>query len=495
MVIPFTRSALSLLLLAILVASDVSGQSGPGNVLDWVHYREIGPTRPGGRVVAFAVSSQDPYVFYVGAGPGGLWKTVNNGTTFESIFDNEQTSSIGHVVVAPTDDNIVYIGTGEGNLRNSAYYGDGVYRTNDGGVSWSNVGLRKSGQIGRLVVHPKNPDVVYVAAQGQYYTDNSERGVYKTTNGGQTWEKSLGIVVEGVDVGATDIVMDPRDPDVLYAATYQRIRRPWGFSGSGPGSGIHKTTDGGATWTKLSNGLPGGLIGKIGLTIYPGSPDVLYAVIENDNSEGVSYEDRWSEVQAGKPGAVEPIGSVVYRTDDGGQSWRQTTESTVGERNNYYGQIVVDPGDDNTVYVMDSMVHKSTDGGRSWSRAFEYGGDNHVLWIDPENRDHMLLGYDYGFAMSFDSGANWLHLDNVSMAQIYAIGVDMEYPYNVYGGLQDFGSWKGPSTKKGRFPIRFEDWEHVLGGDGFYNQVDPTNGRWLYTESQFGGLSRNLQRR
>ena len=494
MVIPFTRSALSLLLLAILVASDVSGQSVPSNVLDWVHYREIGPTRPGGRVVAFAVSSQDPYVFYVGAGPGGLWKTVNNGTTFESIFDNEQTSSIGHVVVAPTDDNIVYIGTGEGNLRNSAYYGDGVYRTNDGGVSWSNVGLRKSGQIGRLVVHPKNPDVVYVAAQGQYYTDNSERGVYKTTNGGQTWEKSLGIVVEGVDVGATDIVMDPRDPDVLYAATYQRIRRPWGFSGSGPGSGIHKTTDGGATWTKLSNGLPGGLIGKIGFTIYPGNPDVLYAVIENDNSEGVSYEDRWSEVQAGKPGAVEPIGSVVYRTDDGGQSWRQTTESTVGERNNYYGQIVVDPGDDNTVYVMDSMVHKSTDGGRSWSRAFEYGGDNHVLWIDPENRDHMLLGYDYGFAMSFDSGANWLHLDNVSMAQIYAIGVDMEYPYNVYGGLQDFGSWKGPSTKKGRFPIRFEDWEHVLGGDGFYNQVDPTNGRWLYTESQFGGLSRNDQK-
>ena len=233
--------------------------------------------------------------------------------------------------------------------------------------------------------------MVYVAAQGQYYTDNSERGVYKTTNGGQTWEKSLGIVVEGVDVGATDIVMDPRDPDVLYAATYQRIRRPWGFSGSGPGSGIHKTTDGGATWTKLSNGLPGGLIGKIGFTIYPGNPDVLYAVIENDNSEGVSYEDRWSEVQAGKPGAVEPIGSVVYRTDDGGQSWRQTTESTVGERNNYYGQIVVDPGDDNTVYVMDSMVHKSTDGGRSWSRAFEYGGDNHVLWIDPENRDLSLI--------------------------------------------------------------------------------------------------------
>ncbi|MCH8922273.1 MAG: hypothetical protein IIA67_03870, partial [Planctomycetes bacterium] len=209
------------------------------------------------------------------------------------------------------------------------------------------------------------------------------------------------------------------------------------------------------------------------MTVFP----IFYAVIENDNSPGVSYEDRWREVQAGQPGAVDPVGNVVYRTDDGGDSWRRTTENTVGERDNYYGRIVVDPGDENTVYVMASMVHKSTDGGRSWSRAFEYGGDNHALWIDPDNRDHMLLGYDYGFAMSFDSGANWQHLDNVSMAQIYAIGVDMEYPYNVYGGLQDFGSWKGPSVKKGRFPIRFEDWEHVQGGDGFYNQVDPTNGR------------------
>ena len=490
----FKRIALSFVLLATMVASGARGQSGSGNVLDWVHYREIGPTRPGGRVVAFAVSQQNSYVFYVGAGPGGLWKTVNNGTTFDSIFDDEQTSSIGDVVVAPSDDNIVYVGTGEGNLRNSAYHGDGVYRSDDGGATWLNVGLQESGQIGRLAVHPSNPDIVYVAAQGRYYADSLQRGVYMSTNGGQTWTKSLGVAVDGVAIGATDIVMDPRDPDVLYAATYQRIRRPWGFSGSGPGSGIHKTTDGGATWTKLSNGLPSGLIGKIGLSMYARNPAILYAVIENDNSAGVSYEDRWREVQAGQPAAVEPVGNVVYRTDDGGDSWRQTTEDAVGERNNYYGQIVVDPNDENTVYVMASMVHKSTDGGRSWSRAFEYGGDNHVLWIDAENSQHMLLGYDYGFATSFDSGANWLHIDNVSMAQIYAIGVDMEYPYNVYAGLQDFGSWKGPSAKKGRFPIRFEDWEHVQGGDGFYNQVDPTNGRWLYTESQFGGLSRNDQK-
>ena len=488
------RSGSSLVLLMLLVAADVSGQSAPRRLLDWVHYREIGPTRQGGRVVAFAVSHQNPYVFYVGAGPGGLWKTINNGTTFASIFDDEQTSSIGDVAVAPSADNIVYVGTGEGNLRNSTYHGDGVYRSDDGGETWSNIGLRESGQIGKLVVHPTDPDIVYVAAQGRYYADNPERGVYKTTNAGASWSRSLGVVADGVAVGAADIVMDPGDPDVLYATTYQRIRRPWGFSGSGPGSGIHKTTDGGQTWTKLSEGLPDGLLGKIGLTIYPRNPDVLYAVIENDNAPGVSYETRWNEVHAGQSGAVAAIGNEVYRTDDAGRSWRKTTEETVGERNNYYGAVVVDPNDASTVYVMASMVHKSTDGGVTWSRGFEYGGDNHVLWIDPANSAHQLLGYDYGFAVSFDSGANWAHVDNVSMAQIYAIGVDMEYPYNVYGGLQDFGSWRGPSTKKGRFPIRFEDWEHVRGGDGFYNQVDPTNGRWLYTESQFGELARNDQK-
>jgi len=488
------RSAVILVLLAMLVAADGSAQSMAGNILDWVHYREIGPTRQGGRVVAFAVSQQNPYVFFVGAGPAGLWKTINNGTTFESIFDNERTSSIGDVAVAPSDDNVVYVGTGEGNLRNSTYYGDGVYRSNDGGATWSNIGLRQAGQIGRLVVNPTDPDVVYVAVQGHYYADSPERGVYRTTDGGRTWSLSLGVVVDGVAVGATDIVMDPRDPDVLYATTYQRRRRPWGFSGSGPGSGIHKTSDGGETWQQLSNGLPDGLIGKIGLAVYRRNPDLLYAVIENDNAPGVSYDQRWAEVRAGQPGAVDPIGNVVYRSDDGGESWRRTSAGTVGERNNYYGRIVVDPNDGDTVYVMASAVHKSTDGGSTWSRGFEYGGDNHTLWIDPENSNHMLLGYDYGFAMSFDSGANWQHLDNLSMAQIYAVGVDMEYPYNVYGGLQDFGSWKGPSTKKGRFPIRFEDWEHVKGGDGFYNQVDPTNSRWLYTESQFGDLARNDQK-
>jgi photosystem II stability/assembly factor-like uncharacterized protein len=482
------------LVFVLLFVTPASAQKIPENILSKIHYRELGPTRQGGRVVAFAVSRQDPYVYFVGAGPGGLWKTVNNGTTFESVFDKENTSTIGDVAVAPSDHNIVWVGTGEANLRNSTYYGDGVYKSTDGGKTWTHMGLKESHHIGRVIIHPKNPNVVYVAAQGHYYTDNPERGVYKTIDGGKIWTKSLEVVVDGIYVGATDMVMDPRNPDILYASTYHRIRKPWGFSGSGPGSGIYKTTDGGQTWQKLTNGLPKGLFGKIGLAIYPKNPDILYTIIEDENSPEMSYEERWEEIQNGKEPSKPIVGNIVYRTDNAGESWQQVSEGNVGERMNYYARIFVDPNDENMVYVMGAQVDKSTDGGKTWSRAFEYAGDNHVLWINPKDSKHMLLGYDYGFAISYDLGKNWLHIDNVSMAQLYAIGVDMDYPYNVYGGMQDFGSWKGPSTKKGRFPIRFEDWEHVLGGDGFYNQVDPTNSRWLYTESQFGGLSRNDQK-
>jgi photosystem II stability/assembly factor-like uncharacterized protein len=482
------------LMFSLLFVTYASAQKIPENILSKIQFRELGPTRQGGRVVAFALSQQDPYVYFVGAGPGGLWKTVNNGTTFDSVFDDENTSTIGDVAVAPSDHNIVWVGTGEANLRNSTYYGDGVYKSTDGGKKWKHMGLKKSHHIGKVIIHPTDPDVVYVAAQGHYYTDNPERGVYKTKDGGKTWTKSLEVVVDGIYIGVTDMVMDLRDPETLYVSTYQRIRKPWGFSGSGPGSGIYKTADGGQTWQKLTNGLPEGLLGKIGLAIYPQNPDILYSIIEDENSPEMSSEKRWREIQSGKEPSKPLVGNIVYRTDDAGESWKQVSEGNVGERMNYYARIFVDPNDVNTVYVMGAQVDKSTDGGKTWSRGFEYAGDNHVLWIDPKDSKHMLLGYDYGFAISYDSGKNWLHIDNVSMAQLYAIGVDMDYPYNVYGGMQDFGSWKGPSTKKGRFPIRFEDWEHVLGGDGFYNQVDPTNSRWLYTESQFGGLSRNDQK-
>ena len=466
-----------------------NGQQLPRNVLSKIHYREIGPTRQGGRVVSLAVSAQDPYVFFVGAGPGGLWKTVNNGHSFESVFDDEGTSGIGDVAIAASDHNIVWVGTGEANLRNSTQHGDGVYRSVDGGKTWTNMGLKETHHIGRVIIHPSNSDVVYVAAQGQYYSENEERGVYKTTNGGKSWKKSLGVKIEGRDIGATDLIMDPRDPDVLFATTYDRSRKPWGFRSAGKGSGIYKTTNGGKTWAKLENGLPKGFLGKIGLSMYRTNPDIMYAIIEDANSPGVTDEDRWKQLMAGQP-ANETVGNILYRTDDAGLSWRQVSTGSVSERANYYGQVIVDPNDSGKVFVLGSRVEASTDGGKTWERGFDYGGDNHVLWIDPKDSRHMMMGYDYGMAITYDAGKNWYHPDELSMAQLYAIGVDMNYPYNVYGGLQDFGSWKGPSTKKGRFPIRFEDWEHMQGGDGFYNLVDPVTNRWLYSESQFGGLTR-----
>ncbi len=409
------------LMFSLLFVTYASAQKIPENILSKIQFRELGPTRQGGRVVAFALSQQDPYVYFVGAGPGGLWKTVNNGTTFDSVFDDENTSTIGDVAVAPSDHNIVWVGTGEANLRNSTYYGDGVYKSTDGGKTWKHMGLKKSHHIGKVIIHPTDPDVVYVAAQGHYYTDNPERGVYKTKDGGKTWTKSLEVVVDGIYIGATDMVMNPHDPDTLYVSTYQRIRKPWGFSGSGPGSGIYKTADGGQTWQKLTNGLPEGLLGKIGLAIYPQNPDILYSIIEDENSPEMSSEKRWREIQSGKEPSKPLVGNIVYRTDDAGESWKQVSEGNVGERMNYYARIFVDPNDVNTVYVMGAQVDKSTDGGKTWSRGFEYAGDNHVLWIDPKDSKHMLLGYDYGFAISYDSGKNWLHIDNVSMAQLYAI--------------------------------------------------------------------------
>lgn len=479
----------------LLVPAYVDAQTPGENILGKFHYREIGPTRPGGRVVSFSVSQQDPYTFFVGAGPGGVWKSVNNGQSYTPVFDHEATSAIGDVAVAPSNDSIVWVGTGEANLRNSTYYGDGVYKSTDGGASWSHMGLRETRHIGKVIIHPTNPDIVYVAAQGHYYKENPERGVYKTTDGGATWTKSLGIVVDGRDIGATDMVMDPRDPNVIYATTYDRLRRPWGFRSAGKGSGIYKTTNGGDTWTRLGGGLPTGFLGKIGIAVYAKNPRILYTTIENSNAAGLTEDERWDELVRGQPSDGEVVGNIVYRSDDAGATWRRVSEGVVGDRGNYYARIFIDPTDPDHVFVMGTRVHESTDAGKTYKKAFRYGGDNHVLWIDPEDPRHMLLGYDYGMAITYDAGLNWYHPDELGMAQAYTVGVDMDYPYNVYGGLQDFGSWKGPSTKKGRFPIRFEDWEHMKGGDGFFNLVDPTNSRWLYSTSQFGDLARIDQKR
>lgn len=462
---------------------------------DWlktITYRSIGPTRPSGRFVDFAVSCQDPYVFYAATATGGLWKTVNNGLTFEPVFDHEAVFSIGAVACAPTDHNIVYVGTGEANNSRSSYWGDGVYKSTDGGRTWRNVGLRDTHHIGRIVVHPQNPDIVYVAAVGHLYSENEERGLFKTTDGGRTWKKVLGVIVDNRHIGVIDVAIDPLNPEVLYAATYDRLRKPWTYMLGGPGSGIYKTTDGGQTWKKLTNGLPSGILGRIGLAVYPKNPKIVYACIENANKPGMSPEERWQEIIQGKS-SQGMIDGEVYRSDDAGESWRKVSpekQSIGGSPGYYYGRIVVDPNDENHVYVLSVSTFESKDGGHTWSRAFNFGGDDHALWINPKDSRHMLLGFDHGMGITFDGGKNWFHPDNLPLGQFYAVDFDMSYPYNVAGGMQDNGSAKGPSTKRGGGPIRLEDWETVGGGDGMYNVFDRKTNRFLYNESQFGNIQR-----
>jgi len=488
----FKHVIILILMCFILTFFDVLGQKLSRDFLEHFRFRSIGPTHHGGRITSIAVVRNSHKVFYIGTASGGLWKTINNGITFESIFDRQGVSSIGDVAVALSDSGIIWVGTGEANLRNSTYYGDGVYKSTDGGGTWNNMGLKESHHIGRVVIHPENPDIVYVAAQGHLYSKNKERGVYKTKDGGKNWKKSLEVVIDGRYIGAADLVMDPTEPNTLYAATFDRRRWAWSFRTAGPGSRIYKTEDGGESWEKLSKGLPTGMLGKIGLAVCCKNANRIYATIGDANSPAVSEQVRYRELIAGKTLASPIVGSVVYRSDDAGKTWNLAHEEgkTVGDRQNYYGRIIVDPNDDEHVYVVGEMMYESLDGGDSWNQAFKFSDDHHELWIDPYDSEHMILGNDHGIAITYDKGQNWNYIHCLPLAQLYAIGFDMDYPYNVYGGTQDNGSWKGPSTNKGRFPIRFEDWEHIGGGDGFYSRIDPCNSRWLYNESQFGGLMR-----
>ncbi len=480
-------------LLVFTLAGDSPAQQVTEDFLKFFEYREIGPTRQSGRFVDYAVVEETPWIFYAATGSGGLWKTENHGLTYKPVFDNENVISIGAVALSQSNPNIVYVGTGESNNSRSMYWGDGIYKSTDGGETWTNMGLKESHHIGRIVVHPKNPDIVYVAAAGHLYSENEERGLYKTTDGGRTWTKSLDIVVKDKNIGVIDVVMDPKSNNTLYACTYDKVRVPFSFDLGGPGSGIYKTTNAGRSWEKLTNGLPGGMLGRIGIDVYHSNPNILYATIENANKRGMSEEERYQELLAHKSSGGM-IGGEIYRSDNKGRSWRKVSpddRSIGGGPAYYYGQIIIDPNDDKVVHVLSAASWGTKDGGESWQRRpLGFGGDDHALWINPKNSLHMILGYDHGMGVTFDGGENWFHPDYQPLAQFYAIGVDMEYPYNVYGGLQDNGSKKGPSTKRDYNPIRFEDWHTVGGGDGFYNVIDPVDSRWLYNEWQFGNVSR-----
>ena len=488
-----TKTSIFLVLFGLTTIYSTLGQAVPKNILEKITYRDIGPTRQSGRFVDFAVVEQDYATFYAATGSGGLWKTINNGISFESIFDIESVISIGDVAVAPSNPDIVWVGTGEANNSRSTYWGDGVYKSTDAGKTWVNMGLKESHHIGRILIHPEDPDIIYVAALGHLYSENPERGLYKSVDGGKTWDLVLKIKDHGKNIGVVDVSMDPSNPEVLIAATYDKVRRAWTFNPGGPGSRLYKTTDAGENWTMLEKGLPAGMLGRIGLDISASNPDVVYANIENCNVPDVSDEDRYKELLEGRPASGRMIGDEVYRSDDKGETWRKVSpdgEEIGGGPAYYYQQVRINPTDENHVYIIGIRMWETRDGGKTWVRPFNFGGDNHAMWIDPTNPKHMLLGYDHGMGITYDAGEHWYHPDHLPLAQFYAVGFDMEFPYNVYGGLQDNGSVKGPSTKRNGGNILFEDWKNVGGGDGMYNEVDPTDSRWLYNESQFGPLTR-----
>ena len=560
-------------------------------VLRGFRFRSIGPASMGGRIDDIAVSETDPNVIYLGYAVGGVWKSENNGVTFEPVFDTYTTASIGDLAVHPRDPNILYVGTGEPNNRQSSSFGDGIYKTTDGGKTFTHLGLRETQTIARVVIDPKNPDTVYVAALGHLFGPNPERGVYKTTDGGKTW--ALVKFIDN-DTGFTDIVLDPVNPNIVYAASYQRRRAGCCFNGGGPGSAIWKSTDAGKTWNTLTgNGLPPGTYGRIALDVSRSNPNVVYAQIEagevgrplptpavqqtaateatpagaaavtppggapgapgapgargatgtgpqgarggtpgapgvtpqaaapaaaaaagggGGGGRGAGYNwcnnagpGRGFAGRGGQQGGVpqppqvvpplDPSRGGIFRSDNKGQAW--THVSNCNARPMYFSQIRVDPSNDKAIYVAGLPVAKSLDGGRTFVTLDEAGGggesghvDQHAIWIDPKNPKHIMQGNDGGLNISWDQGRTWDFVNTMATALPYAISADMRRPYYVYIGLQDNGSWGGPSAVRGRGGIMNSHWFGVGGGDGFYTAVDPTDHTIVFTESQDGNTNR-----
>jgi len=465
------------IILIVLAAPGPRAQKLDEAGLKQLAWRAIGPAVMGGRIDDVAVDERNPTTIYVGAASGGVWKTTNHGTTWTPLFDRQGVASIGDIALTPSQPDLVWVGTGEPNNRQSSSFGDGVYKSTDGGRTWAHMGLRDTQHIGRVIIDPVDPDTVYVAALGRLWGPNTERGVFKTTDGGRTWSNVKFI---DQDTGFVDMVMDPTNRQVLYAAAYQRRRAPWGFNGGGPGSGIYKTSDGGRTWIELTNGLPSGTIGRIGLAIWRKDPRVLYATVEHRTEGG------------------------TFRSDDGGETWRKM--SNVNPRPMYYSKIHIDPTTDQRIYVLGASFFASNDGGRTFadpvtgragandtmSPTYDLGvhGDHHALWIDPANPKHLILGNDGGLYFSFDGSVTWDKVNNLPLAQFYGIGVDTATPYNIYGGLQDTHSFGGPSATRHYLGILNEDWVQINTGDGMYAQADPSDPDTIYTESQDGNLSR-----
>ncbi len=427
--------------------------------------RLVGPAVTSGRVVGFAIDPRNPTHYFVAAASGGVWKTVNGGTTWKPVFDNEGSYSIGCVVLDPKDPNVVWVGTGENNSQRSVGYGDGVYRSMDAGKTWTNMGLKQSEHIGKILIDPRDSNVLYVAAQGPLWNSGGERGLYKTTDGGKSWTRILAI---DDDTGVADIVFDPREPDVLIAASYQRRRHVWTIIDGGPGSAIHRSADGGKTWKKITSGLPAGELGRIGLAIAPTDPDVVYAIIEASDGKG-----------------------GIHRSLDRGVTWER--RNPFDAQAQYYSHLVVDPSSKDRLYVMNTRIQVSDDGGKTLVPLGENAKhvDSHTLWIDPRDNRHYLCGCDGGIYESFDRGTNWQMKPNLPITQFYDVACDESGPfYHVYGGTQDNFTLGGPARTRSSHGIMNQDWFVVQGGDGFHCKVDPTNPNIVYGTLQYGVLAR-----
>lgn len=468
--IRFARRAISFALAPLTFwAPSAEGQAGlPPELLAGFRFRSIGPAVTGGRVHDIEVPPDDPSTWYVAAASGGLWKSVNKGTTWTPIFDDQAVATFGDVAIAPSRPATLYAGTGEQNNRQSTSYGNGVYRSDDAGATWRHLGLAETRHIGRVLVHPRDPETAWVAAQGNLWAPSEHRGIYKTTDGGRTWRRTLS--VDSL-TGGTDIVIDPDNPDVLVAATYQRMRRTWGFIGGGPGSGIYRSTDGGETWMPVTQGVPQGDKGRIGLAIAMSNPRILNATIEHATEGG------------------------LYRSTDGGQSWTRVNERN--ERPMYYSHLFIDPTDENRVYKLATQLYMSEDGGSDLRRmptsaTYDVGVhlDFHALWIDPRDSRHYLLGGDAGLYETWDRGLTYTRLNNLPIGQFYDIGLDNREPYRVYGGMQDNHSWMGPSSTRRWTGIIGDDWQQTGFGDGMYQSPDPTDHRYVYINSQNGAWTR-----
>ncbi len=463
---------LSALFITLAISTQMSAQQLDMEKFEGMEPRNIGPAGMSGRITAIDVVNSNPDIMYVGSASGGIWKSTSGGIKWEPVFDEYGAASIGAIDIHQKNPSIIWAGTGEGNPRNSQSSGAGIYKSIDGGRSWQLMGLEGTRNIHRVIIHPENPDVVYVGAQGSAWGDSEDRGVYRTTDGGKTWQK---ILYNNSRTGIGDMVMDPTNPNKIFAAMWEFRRWPWFFKSGGEGSGLYMTLDGGDTWKKLTSddGLPEGELGRIGVAIAPNKPDVVYAHIESKENG-------------------------IYRSEDGGFSWelRQTVEKDgdVGNRPFYYAEIYVDPFNENRVLSIYTYISKSEDGGKSFESLYPYYNwvhpDHHAFWLSPDDPGFMIDGNDGGLNITYDGGDTWEFIDNIPVGQFYHVNVDNDIPYNVHGGMQDNGSWQGPAYVWRSGGIRNSYWEELYFGDGFDVMMDPSNDRYLYAMSQQGNIGR-----